>query len=130
VLLAAILALLALVVDISIYGPITNLAGTTLVVAPAERAFGFHAEWRTYTWYSRPVELLTIVSVTPGGAFERAGMKPGFAFAPYKCSFGMPYLGGPHSQLVGRHQTVRLGIVQDPKKPGDTTFFEVRPPAA
>ena len=130
VLVCTVLALLALTVDVSIYGPITHLAATTLVVRPVEKAWGFHAEWRTYILGSSSRDLLTIVSVVPGGAFERAGIRKGFAFAPRRSGTFGPYFGGPHALLAGPADTVTLRILQDPTRLGYDSLFEVKRPAA
>jgi hypothetical protein len=131
VLVGTVLALLALTVDVGIYGPITHLAATTLVVRPVEKTWGFHAEWRTYMLGSRSSDFLTIVSVVPGGAFERAGIRNGFAFAPRRSATFGPYFGGPHSLLVGPEDTVTLRILQDPSGSwGNDSLFTVRRPAA
>jgi len=120
-LVGVVLALLALVVDLNVYGPVTGWAATTFVVAPVEKSWGFHTEWRAYG----PIELLTVTSVTHGGAFDRAGVQPGFAFAPRVCAFGGPFFGGQHSVLLGE-RVVHLRMLRKPGPPWEQSVIEVR----
>ena len=124
VLVCSVLALLGIVVDIGTYGPITAWAAERVVVDPVEKAWGFHAEWREYGATSD--SLLTVVSVVPGGAFERSGIRPGFAFAPRECGFGGPLLGGHHYQFVGDSPTVRVRMLAEPGPPGRARVYAIR----
>ena len=77
------------------------------------RDWGFHAEWKDYT--SGPEQsLLTVVQVTPGGEFDRTGIRPGMAFGPrHSASFG-PHFGGLYSVFAGCGNTTRVRMLDDP----------------
>ena len=114
-LIAVVLAIGLLAFDFAFYGPVSWLAAQRLVVEPAERDWGFHAEWRDYTLapdYQR--SLLTVVQVTPGGAFDRAGIRPGMAFAPrHSGSFG-PHFGGMYSVFANRGNNTSVRMLDNP----------------
>ena len=128
VLVSAVLALIAIAVDIGMYGPITAWAGERLVVDPVEKDWGFHAEWRRSGFPAASSELLTVVSVTPGGAFDRSGIRAGFAFAPLECGFGGPPFGGRHSEFAGNKLNVRVRMLAEPRPPWRIKTYEIKRP--
>ncbi len=124
-----ILALLTFVADLALYGPITNWAANLLVVQPVERRWGFHAEWHAYGTGRTALDLLTVVNVAPGGAFERAGIKPGFAFAPRKCGFGGPLFAGPYHEFTDGEKTVSVPMLPVPSPSAEPVVYRVLRPA-
>jgi len=100
--------------DIALNGPLTWAAAQRFLVAPAEQEWGFHAEWKAYGSSAHSDSLLTVVRVTDGGAFDRAGIKPGYAFAPrHSATFG-PHFGGPYGVFSGDPKTLRLQMLETP----------------
>jgi hypothetical protein len=103
--------------DLGMNGPIAWSVARLSLIEPAEREWGFHAEWMDYG--------LTVVEVTKDGAFDRAGIKPGFAFEPPTCGFGGPWFGGPYSVFSDRPQTVRVGMLENPSERRPATMYEI-----
>jgi len=126
-LLTAVLVLLALYVDLTIGWPFTDWAATTLVVVPVEKEWGFHAEWRPYPSRPHYGELLTVVSIVPGGAFDRSGIKAGYAFAPRTCAFGAPFFADGHSRFLGSEPIVHARMLA-PSGPLWPEPFTIRRP--
>ncbi|MBZ5638866.1 MAG: hypothetical protein LAO51_08945 [Acidobacteriia bacterium] len=82
----AVLAVCGFVVDVALQGPLTCWVWEEYVVARAEAAWGFHAQWIEY---SNGHQYLTILAVTPGGPFDRAGVRPGYIDSPMRsASYG------------------------------------------
>jgi hypothetical protein len=121
-----VLAVGLLTLAFAFYGPVSWTAAEWLVVQPAERDWGFHAEWRDY----RPspnyeYSLLTVVRVTEGGPFARAGIKPGMALGPWhSASFG-PHFGGLYSVFAGARNKVRVRMLDDPNNRGGEHYYDV-----
>ena len=106
-----VLSLCLVGVDVSLYGPLTYSAAAVLVVKPAERDWGFHAEPKQYSASDPADELLTVVRVTSGGAFDRAGIRPGFAFAPRGSATGGSRFGGAYAVFAGHKATARVRML-------------------
>ena len=123
VLLVLIICLLA--VDLMLHGPLTTAAADYVVVRPAERDWGFHAEWKNYGSASNSQWLLTVVRVTPGGAFDRAGIRPGFAFAPRLHGFHGPRFGGPYNIFSDAKSSVRVRMLANPDELGEGVPYAV-----
>jgi hypothetical protein len=111
-----VLTMALVAVDVEFNGPLTFSAAQLLVVRPAERDWGFHAEERAYGSPNAPGWLLTVVQVTPGGAFDQAGITPGVAFAPPLSGFGEPRFGGRYSVFSGGRKVVRIRMVRKPNE--------------
>jgi hypothetical protein len=111
--------------DIAIHGPFTTYVAWLLVVRPVEREWGFHAEWRDYGSSDDAYSLLTVVDVASGGAFDRAGIRPGFAFAPRRSATGGPWFGGVYSLFADGANPVRLRMLAQPSNRGLDQFYEI-----
>ena len=111
-------------VDVWMYGPLTAYTADLLVVRPVEREWGFHAERKDYESPGERYSLLTIIHVTSGGAFERAGIRAGFAFAPPTSGTGGPWFGGAYSLFAGRNSS-RVRMLPDPSNRGIVQVYEV-----
>jgi len=122
--LSVILVLSFLTFDLGFYGVITSWAAEKMVVEPVEREWGFQAKWRDYGSPVAPLSLLTIVKVTPGGAFERSGVGVGYVFAPLTCGFGGPNFGGILSDFAGRTR-VRVRMLPRAGEPWKERFYEI-----
>jgi hypothetical protein len=97
--------------DVALQGPLTSSAAEIFVVRPAERDWGFHAEWKEH---EATESLLTVVEVTAGGPFDLAGIRRGFAFAPRKSATGGPRFGGPYYVFAGGTRNVRIRMLPEP----------------
>jgi hypothetical protein len=122
--LALILILSLATFDAGFYGVTTSWAAEKIVVEPVEREWGFQAEWRDYGSPASPLSLLTVVAVTPGGAFERSGIRVGYVFAPRTCGFGGPQFGGVHGDFLGRNR-VRVRMLPQAREPWSEQFYEI-----
>ena len=121
-----VLAISLLGLDIALNGPLTWAVAQRVLVAPAEEEWGFHAEWKDYGSSEHVDSLLTVIRVTAGGAFDRAGIKPGFAFARrHSASFG-PRFGGPYAVFSGKPTTVRLRMIDTPPEQWREQMYELK----
>lgn len=91
----AVLGVLYLSLDFSVNGVISLWLFELAVVQPVETRYGFDAEWQPVGGMAH----LVISSVEPGGRFDRAGVRVGYAFAPARC--GWFALGGGWYALLG-----------------------------
>ena len=109
----AVLGLLYVALDLSVNGPFATWTFELAVVRPVERAYGFDAEWETVAGHAH----LVITNIVPGGRFDRAGVRPGYAFAPARCGW-FALAGGWYALLLDAKGPagVALQIV-----PGDVT---------
>ena len=83
-----VLSLLYVLFDLSVNGPISNWTFELAVVRPVQSTYGFEAEWVTINGHAH----LVVRRVSPNGRFNKAGVKPGYSFAPARC--GWFALGG------------------------------------
>jgi hypothetical protein len=121
-----VLAACLIAVDLAIHGPLTSCAAEVLLARPAEDKWGFHAEWKNYGTPDDPRWHLTVVRVTSGGAFERAGIEPGFAFVPpIRAGFALPTFGGPYAPFVGKDRTARVRMRKDPTREGPWQVYDL-----
>ena len=107
----AILGGCALAGDFMIGGPMSWFVWEWFVAKPVEKKWGFHLDRREHEcvgWRD------TIVEVTPGGAFDRAGIKPGYFVPPQEGFFPKP---GFHYYLDRETET---GYVYLQKEPCDS----------
>ena len=111
--------------DIVLNGPLTYSTAQILVVSAVEKKWGFHAEDKEYVHGDHSHWLLTVVQVTAGGAFERAGIRPGFAFAPRRSATGGPWFGGMYSIFLSGREGVRVRILRNPGDSWEEHTFEV-----
>ena len=111
--------------DVGMHGPLTTCAADLAVVRPAEKKWGFHAEWKLYGSGADTYELLTIVRVTNGGPFDRAGIRSGFAFANRECGFGGPLFGGPYSAFANGENPVRVRLFRKPELRGRGEWYDI-----
>jgi hypothetical protein len=94
-LIVAILGALYLTLDFSVNGVFSSWLFELAVVQPVESQYGFDAEWKPVGGMAH----LVIGSVAPGGRFDRAGVRVGYAFSPARC--GLFALGGGWYALLG-----------------------------
>ncbi len=92
-----VLAVVGFLVDAAFFFPVLERAWEAEIIPPIDRAWGFHAEVRTVGPAHRH---LVIATVAPGGAFDEAGIKAGWAMMESGCS-----LCGPGGGLYGRLAT-------------------------
>lgn len=83
-----VLGLLYTLFDLSVNGPFATWTFEVAVVRPVESAYGFDAAWEPIAGHAH----LVITTTVPGGRFDRAGIRPRYAFAPARC--GWFALGG------------------------------------
>ena len=119
--LVTVLGVCGIGIDLAIYGPVTHLAAQVLVVGPVEAAWGFHAEYKRY----RSQRLLSVVTVTPGGAFDRAGIRAGFAFPPRTCGTGGAWFGDQHSLLAGGERSKTILLLTTPEESPEWKTFVI-----
>ena|SRR5215471_7226992 len=111
--------------DLAWHGPLTTGAVEYFLIRPAERHWGFHAEWKEFGSANDVYSLLTVVRVAQGGPFDRAGIKPGFAFAPRHSATGGPRFGGPYSVFEGGAASVRVRMLVDPNDRGHERRYDI-----
>jgi hypothetical protein len=124
-LILAVLAITFTSLDIAWHGPLTWAATQRFVVVPAEREWGFHAEPKDYGSAGKSSSLLTVIRVTPGGPFDRAGIKPGFAFAPWHNSRSAAHFGGHYYVFSGQPAQVRIRMLEAPDEPWRETTYDI-----
>ena len=90
-----VLGLLLTCLDFAVNCPASTWLFEVAVVLPVQHRYGFHAEW---PWVASNAHLV-IDHVVPGGRFQRAGIKQGYAFSPARC--GWFALGGGWYALLG-----------------------------
>ena len=95
----SVLGLLYVALDLTVNGPFATWTFELAVVRPVESAYGFDAEWETVAGRAH----LVINTVVPGGRFDRAGIRPRYAFAPARC--GWFALGGGWYALLFNAKT-------------------------
>ena len=115
----------AVIADVCLGGPLQWFLWEVSVVRPVEARWGFHAERRQYGAH----ELLTIVEVTPGGAFDRAGIKPGYVYNPRTGSVMWP-TPRFHRDLDEAGDEQKILLYTDPSNTGSGRIFVVRRQAA
>jgi len=116
----AVLGALYAALELAVRGPFAMWTFELAVVQPVESAYGFEAEWERVGGY----EYLIIGKTVPGGRFDKAGIKPGYAFAPARCGW-FALAGGWYALLFDAEGSVSVALQTIP---GDVTterFFDV-----
>jgi len=115
----ALLGVCALAGDFIIGGPVRWFVWEWFVAKPVEARWGFHLDRREHAcvgWRD------TIVEVVPGGAFDRAGIKPGYFVPPQGGFFPKP---GFHYYLDVSKDESSLYLQKEPCDPRTRQTFHV-----
>jgi hypothetical protein len=113
VIVLAVLGAIYVTLDLAVNGPLATWTFELAVVQPVEAGYGFDAEWQNVGGYTH----LIIVSVVPGGRFDRGRAKAGYAFAPARCGW-FALGGGWYALLSNASDPVRISLQT---VPGDIT---------
>ena len=124
--LLGVLGICWLALDFLVWGPVREWAWQSWVVAPVERAWGFHAEWQTLPGHGTH---LVITSVQRGGAFAGAGIAPG-AVLPHPACGWYTLLGGFYAEFSEGREAATFRIITEPSQyPGGILVRVQRKPA-
>ncbi|HYI10491.1 MAG TPA: hypothetical protein VEK57_15630 [Thermoanaerobaculia bacterium] len=117
----AVLGLLYAALDLSVNGPLAMWTFELAVVRPVESAYGFDAEWESVAGHAS----LVIRETAPGGRFDRAGIRRGYAFAPARCGW-FALGGGWYALLSDARRPVDIALQTVPGDLRTERSFVVR----